>query len=152
MRSYEKIRTDFFAVIKDYFRATVATHDLVSVTARTMNIIYYNNCLYCQTDCNSVKFKQLLTNNQVCIAYDNVQILCSCIILGHPFDKDNYEIMQVYSQSFIDAYNKYSHLKQERLLKLVPYMIKIWEYTPEGAEIRILDVKKKEYSYHKLGY
>ena len=152
MEVYEKIRSDFFSIIKDSFRATVATHDLVSVTARTMNIINYNNCLYCQTDCNSVKFKQLLTSNQVCIAYDNVQILCNCMIIGHPFDKDNNEIMFVYSQSFKDAYNKYSHLKQERLLKLVPYVIKIWEYTTEGAEIKILDVNKKEYSYHKLGY
>ena len=122
------------------------------VSARTMSAIIIEGLFYFQTDSRSLKASQLSLNANCAIAFNNYEIIGYCENLGHPMKEENKNIFKIFKEQFESAASKYSHIEQEILFCVIPKTIKIWEYTDNGAQIVLCDIKNKKFSIEKLGY
>ena len=56
------------------------------VTSRMMSIVHNNGLFYFQTDKTFRKYHQLISNPQIALCADNIQIEGVCKEIGHPMD------------------------------------------------------------------
>ena len=131
---------------------SLATCARNEVSARTMSAIIIDGLFYFQTYSRSLKVLQLSLNANCAIAFNNYEITGHCENLGHPMKEENKYIFKIFKEKFESAASKYSHIEQELLFCVIPKTIKIWEYTDNGAQIVICDIKNKKISIEKLGY
>lgn len=97
-------------------------------TARTMSCILHENKIYVQTDKCFLKYQQIIINPKVALCSDNIQIEGVACDVGHPLDKDNEHFAILYKEHFRSAYDKYTAIPNERLIKISPTFITLWEY------------------------
>lgn len=117
------------------------------VTSRMMSIVAIQGRLFFQTDCTFRKYEQLKGNSNVSLCIDNIQIEGKCEELGHPLD--NEEFCNIYKTYFMDSYNNYSALKNERLFMVTPVFIEKWLYIEGVPYIEQYDIENGKYMREK---
>ena len=117
------------------------------VSSRMMSIVAIQGRLFFQTDCTFRKYEQLKGNSNVSLCIDNIQIEGKCEELGHPLD--NEEFCKIYKTYFMDSYNNYSALKNERLFMVTPVFIEKWLYIEGVPYIEQYDIENGKYMREK---
>ena len=67
---------------------------------------------------------------------------------GHPLDKGNEHFAILFKEHFGGSYNKYTAIPNERLIKVMPTFITLWEYI-DGKPRRLFFDFKEEKAYMK---
>ncbi|MCJ7471512.1 MAG: hypothetical protein MUP02_01700 [Actinobacteria bacterium] len=98
------------------------------VTARSMSIINNELTIYFQTDKRSRKYQQIVSNNNIAIAHDNYQIEGIAQICGHPISNGNEFFYKKYKSVHKSAFERYSFLKDEVVIKIIPELVIIYKY------------------------
>ena len=113
-------------------------------TARMMSCILLENKIYVQTDKCFLKYQQITINPNVALCFDNVQIEGVASDIGHPLDKSNECFAVLYKEHFRGSYDKYTGISNERLLRISPTFITLWEYD-NGKPYRVFfDIKEEK--------
>jgi general stress protein 26 len=126
----------------------LATSSMDKVTARNMSVIYFENCIYFQTDSKMEKSEQIKENKNVALCIDNYQIYGKAYCIGK-WD-DNEYIKEKYFLVHKASYEKYKNLITEVVYKVDIEIIKIWEYREKFPFIVTIDLKNntiKEQEY-----
>ena len=141
----------------DYFQAEREAVDFISqnnkmvlatcsdqrVTARMISIIHDGMRIFCQTDRNFIKYRQITENPNVALSAGNIQIEGIAKITGHP--SENRFFAETYQLAHPSSYEKYSHLKDEVVIEIIPHLVTFWKYSDGQKPYRdFIDVKKKE--------
>lgn len=117
------------------------------VTSRMMSIVLVNGLFYFQTDKTFRKYNQLISNPQVALCIDNIQIEGVCEEIGHPMD--NSMFCNMYKKCFVGSFNAYSSLKNERLFVVKPIYVERWIYIDGVPFMETFDMQKHEYELTK---
>ena len=134
-----------FKQIKGHKIMSLATCVNNYPTARSISAIIFNENIYFQTGINLLKYKQIVSNNNVALSFDNVQIEGTANIIGKPLEEKNKEIMKKYKKYFKSAYNNYSHLADEILIEILIKKVVIWKYDIRLKPYRIFIEKENTY-------
>ena len=113
------------------------------VTSRMMSVVLIDGLFYFQTDKTFRKYDQLISNPQVALCTDNIQIEGVCEEIGHPMDNDLF--CTVYKDCFEGSFNRYSSLKNETVFVVKPTYVERWMYVDGEPLIEIFNVEKQEY-------
>jgi general stress protein 26 len=143
--NYKDEMAKLFKQIKEHKIMSLATCVNNYPTARSISAIVFNDNIYFQTGINLLKFKQIVSNNNVALCFDNVQIEGTANIIGKPLDEKNKEIMEKYKKCFKSAYNNYSHLPDEILIEIIIKKVIIWKYDIKLKPYRIFIEKENTY-------
>ena len=135
----------FFKQFKEHKIVSLATCENNYPTARSISAIIFNENIYFQTGINLLKYKQIISNNNVAISFDNVQIEGRANIIGKPLDEKNKDIMEKYKKHYKASYNNYSHLPDEILIKIIITKVTIWKYDIKLKPYRIFIEKDNTY-------
>lgn len=92
-------------------------------------------------------FKQIVSNPYVSLCFSNYQIEGISEIIGHP--SLNHLFIEQMKTYYFNSYKAYSHLENERLIKIKPTFIKKWIYEGSEAFEEIYDFKEKTYQKRK---
>lgn len=148
--NFERLQKEIIDFLKANKHMVLATCADNHVTARTISIINNGLKIFFQTDSDFVKYQQIKQNNNVALAYGNIQIEGKAQITCHPLDnsffKENY---QKYHES---SFRKYSHLKDEVIIEIEPTLITFWRYDAEHKPFReylMLEQRKAYREYYK---
>ena len=117
------------------------------VTSRMMSIVCIDGLFYFQTDKTFPKYIQLISNPNVALCSENIQITGSCTEIGHPLD--NALFCDVYKACFSGSFIRYSSLKNERLFVVKPTQIERWIYLDSQPFIETYNLEKQEYMLMK---
>jgi len=144
--------------IKKHQLMILATSDGDQVTARQMRCIPDGLTIYCSTNRNSRKYKQIQENPKVALAVggpQSLQIEGEVSLLGKPLDERNAEFIQVYKEVQPEAYQmnlEKGNLDNPvvELFKIVPKRIALYTprpsaYEPGAYSVILNPVKKKAY-------
>lgn len=145
MSLYQEKLAEFYQKLGVAKKFVLATSKEDRVTARTMSCICFDQAVYFQTDSNFLKYEQLISNPQVALCSDNIQIEGIATDLGHPMDVDNLFFAKVFEQRYKSSFDSYTGLETEVLVKIVPKKITLWEYQNGSAVRLIFDIEKEEY-------
>lgn len=113
------------------------------VSSRMMSIVFFDGFFYFQTDKTLRKYHQLISNPQVALCADNIQIEGICEEIGHPMD--NVMFCNVYQKCFNGSFNRYSSLRNERLFAVKPTHVERWLYVGGVPFIETYDIEKQQY-------
>jgi len=114
------------------------------VTARNMSCVVIDKLIYFQTDKTFLKYQQILENPNIALCVDNIQIEGIAKIKKHPFDEENKKFLSTFEKSYKSSFDKYSKMKNEVVVEIVPTLITIWKYQ-DGQPFRdFLDISKKQ--------
>ncbi|MBQ7359554.1 MAG: pyridoxamine 5'-phosphate oxidase family protein [Lachnospiraceae bacterium] len=113
------------------------------VTSRMMSVVLIDGLFYFQTDKTFRKYDQLISNPQVALCADNIQIEGVCEEIGHPMDNDWF--CTVYKDCFEGSFNRYSFLKNETVFVVKPTYVERWMYVDGEPFIEIFNIEKQEY-------
>ena len=113
------------------------------VASRMMSVVQKDGVLYFQTDCTFRKYKQLMENEKAALCIENIQIEGICREIGHPQDHEMF--MSLFREHFLNSYERYTHLRNERLFEFTPVYVKRWIYRDGVPYEEIYEVTEKEY-------
>lgn len=113
------------------------------VSSRMMSIVCFDGFFYFQTDKTLRKYHQLISNPQVALCADNIQIEGICEEIGHPMD--NAKFCDIYKKCFAGSFNRYSSLRNERLFAVKPTLVERWLYIGGVPFMETFDIEKQEY-------
>lgn len=143
MEFQEKLN-ELYKKMGESFVGSLATIDNDSNPAvRVVSMLIIDGCIYFQTDLMMDKAKEIQKNNAVAVCVDGVGIKGVCEECG--LVDDNPEFKEKYRTYFLNAYNKYSHLVDERVYRITPVKIKCWSYIDNQACYEIYDLKNGIY-------
>lgn len=125
----------------------LSTAENNKVSSRMMSIVCFDGLFYFQTDKTFKKYNQLISNPQIALCTENIQIEGVCKEIGHPVD--NAVFCKVYKELFTGSFNKYSFLKNERLFVIKPIYVERWKYIDGVPFIEIFNVENEEYKLTK---
>lgn len=125
----------------------LSTSENNRVSSRMMSIVQINGVFYFQTDLNMKKYRQIISNINVALCIDNIQIEGICEEKGHPLE--NADFCNAYQECFQSSYNAYSSLKNERLFSVKPAYIERWIYKDGIAHIETFDINTRQYNLDK---
>ena len=83
-------------------------------------------------------------NPNVAIAADNIQIEGIAEIIGHPYDENNKEFLELFKNKHYMSYRMYSKLKDEVVIKVDCKKITIWKSSDEKTYRYYLHVEEKK--------
>lgn len=113
------------------------------VTSRMMSVVCIDGFFYFQTDMTFRKYHQLISNPQIALCIDNVQIEGVCEEIGHPMNNPSF--CSMYEKCFNGSFKAYSSLKNERLFLVKPRYIERWVYIEGVPFMETFEVEKQEY-------
>lgn len=113
------------------------------VTSRMMSIVCINGLFYFQTDKTFRKYHQLISNPQIALCIDNIQIEGVCEEIGRP--KDNPLFCGMYESCFEGSFKAYSFLENERVFVVEPMQVERWVYIDGVPFMENFDLEKQEY-------
>ncbi len=125
----------------------LSTSEKDIVSSRMMSVIQIEGIFYFQTDATFKKYRQLLSNPNVALCIDNIQIEGVCEELGHPLQ--NMSFCECFKKCFKGSYDAYTSLKNERLFSVKPSFIERWIYDNGIPNIETFDVNTQTYEIHK---
>jgi general stress protein 26 len=156
--SYEDLKQEMIKEIRKYEFGFLATSEGVHVTVREIRCIPSGLTIYCFTDQRSRKWKQIMANPNVAIAFCNhrvpkrgLQIEGVASLKGQPLDKENINFIKAYKETQPEAYERSSKrhfigLPNLRVIEIVPRIVafSVQGSTASETYIEILDVAKGE--------
>ena len=141
--NYDIKYNEIFQQIGDHAKIVLATSHNDRVSARKMSFIIKEGLFYFQTDITFHKYQDILTNKNVALCIDNIQIEGICKEIGHPLDHQDF--CHDFKTHFLSSYENYSHLKNERLFVVKPTFIQRWNYIDESPIIEQLYINEEKY-------
>lgn len=135
----------FFSDFGKGRKMVLSTSENNRVSSRMMSIIQIDRIFYFQTDIKMNKYHQIISNNNVALCIDNIQIEGMCEEKGHPLK--NTDFCNVFQECFKGSYDAYSSLKDERLFSVAPTYIERWVYKNGMPYIETFDIKNQQYSF-----
>lgn len=139
------LKKEIFDILSKNKHIVLATSFENFVTARTISYVMINDELYFQTLSTYVKTIQIKNNDKVALCLDNLQIIGTAKILNHP--SENEEFLQKYKKMHQNAYNKYSMLEYEVVIKVKIDKVSLWKYENNSGHKLTIDLVKKEFRY-----
>lgn len=136
---YEKLLTEF----NKGKTMVLSSSENGRVSSRMMSIVFFDGLFYFQTDKTSRKYHQLISNPQVGLCADNIQIEGICGEIGHPMD--NVRFCTIYKKCFSGSFNRYSSLRNERVFAVKPTHVERWLYIDDIPFIETYDMEKQQY-------
>lgn len=125
----------------------VSSSENDKVTSRMMSIVCISGLFYFQTDKTFRKYHQLISNPQVALCTENIQIEGVCEEIGHPMYNDLF--CSIYKECFEGSFNRYSSLENERLFVVKPMYVERWIYIDGIPFMEFFNVEKQEYELTK---
>ena len=113
------------------------------VSSRMMSIVFFDGLFYFQTDKTFRKYHQLISNPQVALCADNIQIEGICREMGHPID--NAMFCSIYKTCFSGSFNRYSSLRNERVFAVKPTYVERWLYIDGVPFIETYYIERQQY-------
>lgn len=147
MTDFEQAVNAMMEKINSGNKMVLATRSGNGVAARTVSIVAYDNAFYFQTGIDMAKAKEIEECINVALCYKSIEIKGTCTQIGKPTDESNKWFVKVFKELYPSAYEKYSHLEQERIYKVTPNIIKIWEYQGDLPGIQIIDFDSQSVGY-----
>lgn len=124
-------------------KMVLSTSENDRVSSRMMSVVQIDGAFYFQTDMTFKKYRQIVSNRNVALCIDNIQIEGICKELGHPSQFAAF--CDVFQECFKGSYDAYSSLKNERVFSIEPVYIERWIYEDSVPYIEAFDVTAKEY-------
>lgn len=128
-------------------KMVLATRSGDGVAARTVSIVVHDNAFYFQTGIDMAKAKEIEKCSNVALCFKSIEIKGICTQIGKPTDESNKWFVEAFKELYPSAYEKYSHLEQERIYKVTPNIIKIWEYQGDLPGIQIINFDSQSVGY-----
>jgi general stress protein 26 len=142
-KMYIKEIEEALKIIRDKSFMVLSTSFQDIVTSRNMSVITINDKIYCQTDKNMVKAKQISKNNNISLCVDNIQIVGKAKFIGTW--NENKDILSEYKKIHTNSYEKYKNVADEIVIEIVILAIKLWEYKNSKPYIIEIDLIKNTY-------
>lgn len=134
----------FFSEFGKGRKMVLSTSENGRVSSRMMSVVQINGAFYFQTDRELRKYGQLISNSNVALCIDNIQIEGQCEELGHPLD--NADFTEVFRQCFRGSFDAFTSLKNERLFIVRPTFIERWIYSDGIPYMETFDITAEKYS------
>ena len=141
--NFIKLKNEVFDILNNNKHIVLATSFENNVTARTISYIMLKDELYFQTLSTYEKALQIKNNSNIALYLDNLQMTGTAQILNHP--SENKEFLQKYKKTHYNAYNKYSMLENEVVIKVKFNKASLWKYENNSGNKIVIDLVKKEY-------
>lgn len=125
----------------------LSTSENDRVSSRMMSVVRIDGVFYFQTDITFNKYRQILSNHNVALCIDNIQIEGICEEMGHPLQ--NIHFCNVFRERFKGSYDAYTSLKNERLFAVKPMYAERWIYREGVPYIETFNVEAGEYQLIK---
>ncbi len=113
------------------------------VSSRMMSMVFINGRFYFQTDRKFRKYKQIISNPNVALCADNIQVEGVCAEIGRP--SEHIQFIEVFKTNYEGSYKKYSSLKDEVLFEITPDYIQRWLYIDGNPYIEKFNLISKSY-------
>ena len=124
-------------------KMVLSTSENNRVSSRMMSVVQIDGVFYLQTDITVHKYHQIVSNPNVALCIDNIQIEGVCEEIGHPLQFPPF--CDVFQECFKGSYDAYSSLENERLFSIKPMYIERWIYEDGIPYIETFDVETQEY-------
>ncbi|MFR5876291.1 MAG: pyridoxamine 5'-phosphate oxidase family protein [Eubacterium sp.] len=118
------------------------------ISSRMMSIVLVNGKFCFQTDREFRKYNQIISNPNVALCDDNIQIEGICKEIGKPVE--NNAFCELYKKYYKASFDMYSNLQNEVLFEITPVYIQKWIYENGKPYVEVLDFLQNKYS--KLQY
>ena len=138
-QKYEKFVLEFGKGRK----MVLSTSENNRVSSRMMSFVQIDGIFYFQTDITFKKYHQIVSNHNVALCIDNIQIEGICEEIGHPMEFAPF--CDIFQECFKGSYDAFSSLKNERVFSVKPMYIERWIYEDAVPYIETFDVKTQEY-------
>ena len=125
----------------------LSTSENNRVSSRMMSVVRNDGIFYFQTDMTLNKYRQIVSNPNVALCIDNIQIEGICEEIGHPLQCVPF--CNVFQECFKGSYDAYTSLKNERLFAVTPVYIERWVYKDGIPYIEAFDIKTQEYKLNR---
>lgn len=116
---------------------------------RSVSCIFLGGYILFQSDKNMQKCIHIKRNPYVSICFDHIQIQGTCIELEHPLHPTSSEFFQLFSEYYPRAARRYSHIDNERVYQITPYIIETWRYIDGEPYQEKFDMILEQYQFHR---
>ena len=124
-------------------KMVLSTSENNRVSSRMMSVVQIDGIFYFQTDMTFKKYRQILSNHNVALCIDNIQIEGICEEIGPPLQCTHF--CDIFQECFKGSYDAYTSLKNERLFTVTPIYIERWIYDDGIPYIETFDIKTQEH-------
>ena len=116
------------------------------VTCRTVFTVNVGLKLYLQTDTRLTKHRQLLTNPNVALCRDHVQIEGVAKDMGHPLTPKNQYFCDLYKRQHPRFFDIYTAVPTQSVVEVTPTLITTWHHDEEnGYRNFLMIIARKAY-------
>lgn len=143
MNTFDDIYAKFLLDFGKGRKMVLSTSESNRVSSRMMSIVQIDGTFYFQTDLTFKKYHQILSNPNVALCIDNIQIEGVCEERGHPLQCAPF--CDIYQECFRSSYDAYTALRNERLFTVKPMYIERWIYKDGIPYMETFDIESKEY-------
>ena len=141
--NFIRLKQESFDILNENKHIVLATSFENFVTARIISYVMIDDDLYFQTLSTYEKVIQIKNKDKVALCLDNLQITGTAKILNHP--SENNEFLQKYKLIHYNAYNKYSMLENEVVIKVKINKASLWKYENNSGYKLVIDLINKEF-------
>ena len=149
---YEELEQWIIEELKKHKICVLATSENNRVYARGLKLCTDGLTLYCSSQADSKKFKQIQVNPNVAVAAGNLQIEGIASLTGHPLGEANVRYIEVLKEHYPEDYQALSAVQFKRpeytVIKINPVKITMYKggnkETGTESSLNILNVAKKE--------
>ena len=128
-------------------KMVLSTSENNRVSSRMMSVVQIDGIFYFQTDRTLNKYHQIVSNHNVALCIDNIQIEGVCEEIGHPLQFAPF--CDTFQECFKGSYDAYTSLKNERVFSIKPMYIERWIYENGIPHIETFDVEAQEYKFSR---
>jgi general stress protein 26 len=150
---YEELKQEIIEELKQQRTGVLATSDGEDVTARSMLLFSDGLTIYCFTDKDSRKFKQMSVNPKVSVAAGSLQIDGTATLKGHLLDEENARFIEIHKEQnpeyFKITESAFFPIQSVRVIEITPKRIGKWI---RGGKLDILNIStRKAYRLEMFG-
>lgn len=132
---FKREKEKFFSRLGECCYMTLATCSDNYPLASTMTCLIFDGAIWMQTDRKFPKYRQIVSNNQVALCLNAVQIEGKAEICGHPLESQNSKFAELMKKYHPESYDMYSRVASEVVIKVLPEKATDWLY--EKGDTRI---------------
>lgn len=112
---------------------------------RSVSCIFQNGKIYFQSDRTMQKAIHINANPFVSICFQHIQVQGICTELESPLHPCNEPFLQLFTEHFPRAAQRYSHMDDERVYQITPTRIETWRYIDGMPYQETFDIAAKLY-------
>lgn len=128
-------------------KMVLSTSENNRVSSRMMSVVQIDGIFFFQTDITFNKYHQIISDPNVALCIDNIQIEGICEEIGHPLKFTPF--CNVFQECFKGSFDAYSSLENERLFAVKPIYVERWIYKDGVPYIETFDKKTQEHMLSK---